>query len=158
MVIAPAFRRLTLVIYSSQCYCWKIIDFGCSSNGDAVIQTSTSSGRGSPGYRGPEIISEESFYSFATDIWAVGCLYYELRTKQKLFKGDFQTMEWAKSTDKVKSLPDEPCILDTWKSEQDLLSQMVHRNWEKRPTASKLGNIIETSYVAQCFKGGSGII
>jgi len=93
-----------------------------------MIQSSTSCGRGSPGYRAPEMFSEESFYTPSSDIWAVGFVYYELRTKQKLFKTDFEISDWAKSNNETKLLPDDPSILETWEDEQAFLAQMVHRN------------------------------
>lgn len=51
---------------------------------------STPSSRGTPGYRAPELLREEGArFSPKVDIWALGCVMYELCTGRKAFKDDF---------------------------------------------------------------------
>jgi len=39
-------------------------------------------------YRAPEILMGKKEYSLGVDIWAIGCIFYELITKKPLFMGD----------------------------------------------------------------------
>ena len=45
-------------------------------------------------YRGPELLDEDSGYTNKTDIWAFGCIAYELCTKKKAFASDWATREY----------------------------------------------------------------
>ncbi len=36
--------------------------------------------RGSPFYMAPELFQDGSVYSFQSDLWAIGCVAYELAT------------------------------------------------------------------------------
>jgi serine/threonine protein kinase len=41
-------------------------------------------------YRAPEVILGQQDYSFPVDIWAIGCIFFELTTKKPLFAGDYE--------------------------------------------------------------------
>lgn len=44
-------------------------------------------------YRAPEILLGQQRYTFAVDIWAVGCIFAELYTKRPLFLGNGYEIE-----------------------------------------------------------------
>jgi serine/threonine protein kinase len=62
-------------------------------------------------YRAPEILVRYPHYSFAVDIWAIGCIFVELVTGQALFTGntDFEMIQLILSMgcDSQSSLPEE---------------------------------------------------
>ena len=77
-----------LVLYSSRTSLWKLADFGLSVDG---LSNTTKYSRGTPGYRAPELLAmeeEPAWYTNKVDIWAMGCILYELATGQRPFKSD----------------------------------------------------------------------
>jgi serine/threonine protein kinase len=62
----------------------KIGDLGISKS-VANITRSTSRFPGTANYMSPEIINEEKDYTNKIDVWALGCVVYELITQNKLF-------------------------------------------------------------------------
>lgn len=59
-----------------------------SEGGTSRLQT-TIGGRGTPGYRAPEILAERSAYSHKADVWSMGCILFELCTRNQAFKSDY---------------------------------------------------------------------
>jgi serine/threonine protein kinase len=87
---------LTVVLFSEKDKCWKITDFGTASQATSKRLNTTRYSRGTSGYRAPEILDEVSpRYNSKSDIFAVGCIIYEIVTGQKLFFADFATQEYS---------------------------------------------------------------
>jgi len=97
MIMARISERLMIVLYAAQDRLWKIADFGLTMRGTRTANLhQTQGGRGKPGYRAPELLRDEgSAFNKQVDIWAVGCILYELCTGQKLFKSDLDGYEFA---------------------------------------------------------------
>ena len=94
--IPSALYMLTLIVlYSCEEDLWKITDFGNTSIGDSMKNFTTSQSRGTPGYRAPELLRDESVYTNKVDIWALGCILYELACGRKAFNGDYTTLAFA---------------------------------------------------------------
>ena len=74
-------------MYSSTDQAWKIADFGLTSEGTSKRAHTTRYAQGTPSYRSPELI-EDFKYTNKVDIWAIGCILYELIFKKKAFSGD----------------------------------------------------------------------
>src|SRR5271169_487715 len=83
------------VLYSRKDGLWKIADFGMAAEGTSKRAKTTSLGRGTGGYRAPELLQEQSTYNNKVDIWAFGCIAYELLTQERAFKGDYYVMQYA---------------------------------------------------------------
>lgn len=81
---------LTLLIYlvllSDNDQCWKLADFGTASQATSKRLNTTRDGRGTQGYRAPEIFKAR--YNKRSDIFALGCIVYEVVTGAKLFAED----------------------------------------------------------------------
>jgi serine/threonine protein kinase len=99
----------TLVLLSIEDAVWKIADFGLSAEGMSQRAYSTQRARGTQCYRAPELLSETSIVSRKSDIWAFGCILFELVFPLKAFKNDFQVFQFAASRSRptLPSLPEE---------------------------------------------------
>ena len=65
---------------------WKLADFGLLSKGTSVGTQKTEYARGTVCYRAPEILAEhERIYNNKVDIWALGCILYELAVHTSRF-------------------------------------------------------------------------
>lgn len=64
----------------------KIIDFGMAKEIKWNPKLSLTNEVGTLYYRAPELLDGGTKYTKSIDIWAVGCIFYELLTKQALFK------------------------------------------------------------------------
>lgn len=70
----------------------KLGDFGLSRSvypDDATTPASTNAGtrgRGTPYYMAPELFHRQGVHSYASDLWALGCLLYEMATGQTPFQ------------------------------------------------------------------------
>jgi len=105
--------------------------------GTARLQL-TESGRGSNGYRAPELIGETSWFNQKSDIWCLGCIFYELSTGKPAFRSDFEVFEFRSpetlSFPAVQFLPDEFKRLarDEW------IDQLLQRDHELRPNVRSI--------------------
>jgi hypothetical protein len=123
-----------LVLYSSQRGWWKIADFGLTSDGVTSRLRTTILGRGTLGYRAPELLREELGYSKKTDIWSLGCIIYELCTRKPAFSNDFNIREFRSPTDLTIEFLDgmsqefRDTITSTW------LTKMLQREHDNRPS------------------------
>lgn len=88
---------------------------------------------GTPYYLSPELC-EEKPYNEKSDIWALGCIVYELCTKQHPFVASNQGALCLKII-KGAFTP----LPDTYSPEMsDIVSLMLTRDYWKRPTTSQL--------------------
>src|SRR5579859_7828868 len=87
-----------IVLYSSQDRWWKIADFGLTSTAASTQLQTTSAARGKCSYRAPELLlGPKSRYNQKSDLWALGCILYELITGATPFKNDFSVHQYALS-------------------------------------------------------------
>jgi len=126
-------------LYSREDKLWKLSDFGITSEGTSTAFRNTDAGRGTAGYRPPEVILESmSGFNNKADIWALGCIFFELATGKPAFNSDGEVLEHYHS---------EPSLNFDWdemfdEATQDSISKIVHDMLRKeshlRPSASKL--------------------
>src|SRR5436189_2316638 len=90
--------RIDLVLYSLEKNLWKIADFGFSSQSQSNKAVSSTQGRGTPGYRAPELIIYPPIgFTHKVDVWAVGCIFYELVMDVRLFGEDYHVLNYHQS-------------------------------------------------------------
>src|SRR5437762_14109498 len=81
-----------LVLYSDGH--WKITGFALTSlSSKSDLPQMTENGRGTAGYRSPELVSG-ACYSTKVDIWALGCVAYEILTRTKAFEDDYEVYSY----------------------------------------------------------------
>jgi serine/threonine protein kinase len=74
-----------------------LADFGLTSEGMSREAYTASSAPGTPGYRAPEMLSEDAgVCSDKADIWAMVCILYELAIPKKPYKSDFAVMDYKR--------------------------------------------------------------
>lgn len=71
-------------------------DFGISAEGTTSRAQSTVGRRGTTGYRSPEIVKEDNAtFTNKVDIFAFGCILYEMVFRKKLFCTDYSLVAYA---------------------------------------------------------------
>jgi serine/threonine protein kinase len=112
----------------------------------------TEGGRGKPGYRAPELLRDEgSAFNKQVDLWALGCILYELCTGEKLFKSDLDGYDFAllrKSGghDLLPLYPERPDEI------LGILLPLLEYDYRRRPTAIAVRKSITELYL----KSGKG--
>jgi len=77
------------ILYSEKSDSWKIADFGISSEATSKHFNKTRYSRGTSCYCAPEILGEDAKFNNKSDIFALGCVLYEVFTCEKAFPGDW---------------------------------------------------------------------
>jgi serine/threonine protein kinase len=95
---------LKTVLYSPTDKVWKLGDFGLSSNHSGFTAVADEYGMGTDGYRSPELLSEDPSFTNKSDIWALGCIVFEMVSGVRAFHGDWEILEYSAFT-KIKASP-----------------------------------------------------
>lgn len=116
--------RLTVVLFATGH--WKIGDFGLTSAGTEA--------KGTPSYRAPELLKEQPVYNNKSDIFALGCILYELAAGQRAFAADFHIDEYSRLNKRLEI----PLIGIDERSRTDLnqvIDEMLRPDTSQRPSA-----------------------
>lgn len=74
---------------------WKIADFGLTSYGTSRKAITTHYSRGTAAYLAPEFLEEIPTYTNKVDIWAMGCIFFEVVFRKRAFANDFFVYQYA---------------------------------------------------------------
>lgn len=96
----------------------------------------TENGRGTAGYRPPELVSG-ACYSTKVDIWALGCVAYEILTRTKAFQDDYEVYSYSLG-DLDLMFPDRLALGTSEQFIWQAIRSMLHLNATKRPKARSL--------------------
>lgn len=136
-------RSLTLVLYSRDDGYWKIADFGLTTEGTSKRKITTVYSKGTEGYRAPELLLDNPTFSNKVDIWAVGCILYELVTCERAFTRDRYVQEFIESPSPLNvSNPVFPESIVTHISE--CIHEMLVREPHHRPRISNLCSLFRS--------------
>jgi serine/threonine protein kinase len=136
---------------------WKIADFGLATDGEvsgwAVAEDRYA--RGSGGYRAVELLRENSTFNNKTDIWAFGCIVFEVISGgERMFNDDWNVFRYGED----HSAGGEDAarmegMLNKWMN--SMVGNIQHRNWvvttllktidvdpSARPTATELKGVL----------------
>lgn len=115
---------------------WKLTDFGITSQA-ASNSVLTSKANGTPSYRAPELLKEEAAsYTKKVDIWAFGCVLYELSTGKRAFTGDLHVLDFSRSSDPPPAINDSGRFLKEYINA--CVQDMLRKDRKSRPRASLL--------------------
>ncbi|XP_044743987.1 serine/threonine-protein kinase nekl-2-like [Chrysoperla carnea] len=111
----------------------KLTDFGISKILLNVDNNKTGTLIGTPNYLAPEICRGEK-YGIKADIWALGCILYELCALERMFDGPMATIILAITNCEIKKINTNIYR----KAIQDWIAIMCHSDPNQRPNASCL--------------------
>ena len=101
----------------------------------------TTYGRGTCGYRAPELMKERRVFNIKSDIWALGCIVHEILSGRKRFEDDFEGLQF---TLQGEDFAYPPCEFTTgqWNNifveASNLANTMLRLDTYERPSASKV--------------------
>ncbi|KAF7632758.1 Protein kinase domain-containing protein [Meloidogyne graminicola] len=117
-------------------YFVKLADFGLSRL-NLAIGGQAKTVCGTPYYMSPERINEEP-YTFASDIWSLGCILYEMAALKSPFFGEKENL--SSLIQKIRSA-NFPPIADRFSPQLEyLIESCMNPNMEERPTACEVFN------------------
>lgn len=130
--------ELIVVSYSGMVNAWKIADFGLTAEGTSKQAHTTRYSMGTPCYRAPELMREHAVFNNKVDIFAMGCLLFELVTGgRKAFANDFDIRDYADSHATLEIPKDG--IDERWRTPlSTVLTAMLDIDSTKRPSAETL--------------------
>ena len=137
-MVGCAFKfELILVLYSPASMLWKVTDFGLTMKGTTKHSITTKYARGTSSYRAPELIQNWHFNN-KVDIFAVGCIYYELFSNGvKAFKYDHDVVMFYSRPDAKVDIPYEMQTV-LGQTGRILLERILKLELQERPNAESL--------------------
>lgn len=128
------------MLYSLAGRFWKVADFGLTCEATSTAFLFTDFSHGTPGYCSPELLKEDGAkYNNKVDIWAMGCLLFELATGSKPFSDDLSVTGYASEGDSTldfacnQALDEEGTGYVKW-----MVYDMLQIEPSSRPSASEL--------------------
>jgi serine/threonine protein kinase len=144
------------VLYSCRDKKWKIADFGLTAEGTSDQAVVTQYGRGTPGYRAPELIINENSptYTNKVDIWSLGSILYELIFSRKIFLNDLAVRDYycqSGSYGEILQLFDSNCKISLDEISKRFVSASLQRMLaiepRDRPGAKILSELFERTLI-----------
>ena len=115
--------------------CVKICDFGLSKI--KCFQEPSSPRVVTCWYRAPEICSRDPRYSYASDMWSVGCVIYEMISKQALLLG-YKDDDNKILSKLIELVPDKDKeYIQILTKNKKLINNKNHKSWKKMINLSK---------------------
>jgi serine/threonine protein kinase len=113
--------------------------FGITSEGASARELTTSAARGTDGYRAPELLRKRGgVFNNKVDIWAFGCVLFEVVVSRQLFSSDYSTLQYRDAGLREQSVPDPLSELSMGDMMVfcDAILGMVRLDYELRPNAN----------------------
>lgn len=109
--------------------------------------------RGTSGYRAPELLRQDkATFTNKVDIFAAGCMFFEMAFRKKLFETDFALLEYVYTKTKP-SIPTDKLSYST-KDEVDRISSVINATLDlspfERPTSKHLRATCATACDWRC--------
>jgi serine/threonine protein kinase len=129
-------------LYSFEGKVWKLGDFGFATERVFGTALKTEMGRGTPSYRAPELLRFDTFDE-SVDIWALGCVLFELVSRQRAFSDDWYVKSYSCQNEKLavqlKAFVDAPSRIPL----TNLIHEMLELQRDLRPRASDLRSLFD---------------
>ena len=122
---------------------WKIGDFGLASEWGSGREDTTQYASPTASYRAPELINHRK-YDNKVDIWALGCIMYEVVSRKRAFLSDHSVADYYHGNTQLE-LPELPsefdkldiCVLT------ELVQAMLQIQSRTRPSAHDILHLLE---------------
>jgi serine/threonine protein kinase len=131
------------VLFSKRHDCWKLTDFGSASQATSKRLNTTQFTRGTESYRAPEVLQLARFNN-RTDIFAIGCIIFEMLTAQKLFPNDWAVLQYVQSDTSILTSRWPPYLPETrlhWLGA--ITSSLLARDPISRPAAIRTKRMLQ---------------
>jgi len=129
---------------------WKLADFGLTVEGSTGTNRHTEYASGTQGYRAPELLSLGSntrpTYTNKVDIWSMGCILYELATRNKAFESDWAVFLYWSSQNNIDAISDNTFDAHSIEIITKHIVSMLQINSSHRPSAS----VLSTEFSHEC--------
>jgi len=137
------FKLTDIVLHSVRDRAWKIADFGLTSEGTSSRDIPTQFSQGSPGYRPPELVNVDAGASYTNkvDVWAMGCILFQLATGSKPFANDHIVLEYSKGNAEIETRCHETIAPQMAKKISDTLQEMLEIKPSARPKSAVLARL-----------------
>jgi serine/threonine protein kinase len=115
--------------------------------GASKLAYHTNSARGTVCYRAPELVSgTKAIVSMKSDIWALGCIMYELLSGFRAFQEEGQVRGYLYSPLEL----DDPPLPDELYAQAKAYVKILHENtlagdWHMRPTADEVLTLLNSN-------------
>jgi tetratricopeptide (TPR) repeat protein len=130
-------------LYSFKGEVWKIGDFGFATERVSGTALKTEMGRGTASYRAPELLTIDDTFDESVDIWALGCVLFELISGQRAFSDDWYVQVYARQNEKIavqlEAFVDAPARIPL----TNLVHEMLELRPDRRPRASHLRSLFD---------------
>jgi len=130
-----------LVLYSLANEAWKVTDFGFTMEGSSRRAYTTVHARGTRSYRAPELIRpSQSKYTNKVDLWAIGCILYELVLQRRAFEDDWEVLQYATSGKDFDIIIEPETVPDQGRCEfiSNIIRELLSIDPTQRPRADSL--------------------
>lgn len=133
--------RLTSVLYCRKGCLWKIADFGiCAEATSRALTTQFS--RGTACYRAPELLRDGARFNRKVDIWALGCILYELATGTRAFETDFAIAEYLRGSALEFDLVSDS---EFWQHHlHQNFAELLNKESKRRPRATSIRTLFSS--------------
>ncbi|KAG7551143.1 Protein kinase domain [Arabidopsis thaliana x Arabidopsis arenosa] len=106
----------------------KLCDFGLSRKLDDISKSPSTGKRGTPYYMAPELYEDGGIHSFASDLWALGCVLYECYTGRP----PFVAREFTQLVKSIHSDPTPPLPGNASRSFVNLIESLLIKDPAQR--------------------------
>jgi serine/threonine protein kinase len=127
-----------IVLYSEQARHWKLADFGTASKATSKRLHTTRYARGTTCYRAPELLNDDARVNNKADMFALGCILFEVTTGRKLFPDDWNIRDYALKRETIFPTLWPSCVHGTrLYSLGELAQALLDVNPSNRPSATE---------------------
>lgn len=131
------------MLYRIEDHRWKITDFGLCTEGTSGRAHTTRYARGTASYRSPELLNN-SGYNNKVDIWALGCIFYELVGRKQAFSSDYNVLQYVSSGGGADELNPLTLPVNFSRVGQCVVMELVHAMLQvDAPSRPSTRNILE---------------
>ena len=136
------------VLYSSKDRLWKLTDYGCMMEDSSAISVKTPDIM-APVYYAPELVRQRQSFDNKIDIWAFGCVLFEMTTRQQKFRGEGELRKYMVHPGEIMVFELDYCevnddIVTSVKWVEGLINEMLQVDFNRRPSADSVLKKMDT--------------
>lgn len=99
---------------------------------------------GTASYRAPELLSEDPKFTNRVDIWALGCILYEIVYHKRAFVGDWDVQAYkTMKSSSIISVPKDKFTPIFSSHLSGLLGELLSIEWQQRPRSQDLARMFK---------------